>query len=117
MRLADIKGKRLLTTISTCTEAIGRVMEDEDVKALFTKEEAPEGEDARAFAMRRITKALPGILDRHADDIILALGTLASNTPEGRQAGMTVERYAEEGDVLTDLVSLLNDRDFLSFLA
>lgn len=117
MKLSEIKGERLLVTIAECVEPLGRIMEDEKVLELFKRRELPEGEDPSAFTVKRIVKALPALFGDHAKDLTVILGTIASNTPEGVASGMTVERYAEEGNYLADVRDLLADKDFIGFLA
>lgn len=116
MKLSDIKGERLLTTIAECIEPIGRIMDDDDIRELFTRRQVPDGDDAASFTVKRIMKALPALFGKHAHDMTIILGTIASNTPDGIACGMTVEKYAAEGNYLADARELLNDKDFIGFL-
>lgn len=116
MKLSDIKGERLLTTIADCITPITNILEDDDIREIFTKRAVPEGEDENSFTLKRIVKALPSLFGKHAHDMTIILGTIASNTPEGVCEGMTVEKYRECGNYLKDAGEILADKDFLGFL-
>ncbi len=112
MRLSDIKGKKLFEMLGAISAPLSRIVDDPEVVEVFERKAVPEGMDARRFAAKRLTDALPAIFGAHADDFCEILGTLAHAVdPE-----MTAERYAEEGDVVKDLGELVRDKAFLDFL-
>ena len=117
MSFSDIKGKRLLKVIADCAGPLSNIMSDQRVMDLLTRKECPDGVDPRSFMVQRTLDALPALFGDHADDLTEVLGIVAVNSPEGVESGLTVEQYAETGDVLGDLARLITDEAFTGFLA
>lgn len=111
MKLSDVKGERTLEVIAELVEPIANIAEDSDIAAMFKREAAPEGMEAREFFLQRMRKAVPALLKTHNEDVLQILSTIK---------GVSVDEYAKEmtlASVFGDMYELLTDQEFLSFLS
>lgn len=106
MKLSDVKGDRVLDALADMIEPIANIASDKEVTEMFKKKKVPEGMEAKAFLMQRLTKALTQLLKGHKKDMIAILSTIE---------GCSAEEYAEKLTFFTlvrDCTDLLNDKDF-----
>ena len=106
MKLSDVKGDRVFDVIADLIEPIANIASDKEATEMFKKKKVPEGMEAKAFLMQRLTKALPQLLKGHKQDVIAILSIIKGCSPE---------EYAEQMTFFTlvrDCTDLLNDKDF-----
>ena len=106
MKLSDVKGDRVFDVIADLIEPIANIASDKEATEMFKKKKVPEGMEAKAFLMQRLTKALTQLLKGHKKDMIAILSTIE---------GCSAEEYAEKLTLATlarDCADLLNDKAF-----
>lgn len=111
MRLSDIKGERLLDVIADIMEPIANIVLDDEVAAVFKREECPEGVDPRQFTIRKLTGAIPVAIKLHKADIIAVLAAVE---------GVPAAEYAEGLDIMALFNAVLDfakDDALLGFLS
>lgn len=111
MKFSDIKGDRVLDVIADIIDPIANMVQDKDVAAMFKREAVPEGMDARDFFAKRMCKGLPVLLKSHKADIIAILAAIEGVAPEQYAASLNLAK------LFTDVMELLTDDAFLSFLS
>lgn len=107
MKLSDVKGDRVFDIIADLIEPIANIASDKEATEMFKKKKVPDGMEAKAFLMQRLTKALPQLLKGHKKDMIAILSTIE---------GCSAEEYAEKLTLATlvrDCADLLNDKAFM----
>lgn len=107
MKLSDVKGDRVFDVIADLIEPIANIASDKEATEMFKKKKVPEGMEAKAFLMQRLTKALPQLLKGHKKDMIAILSIIKGCSPE---------EYAEQLTIFTlarDCADLLNDKAFM----
>ena len=109
MKLSDIKGDACLDVLADITVPIISLAQDEEVKALFSGNGCPEGEDRYQYATEQVKKGLPKLVKAHKAEVIQILAALDEKTPEEYADGLTLAK------LMADLVELLTDEDFGSF--
>lgn len=109
MRLSDIKGEKTLDIMADILELADSLMEDEHAKSLMSEIKKAKGsEDA---SVKALSKHAPAILrnEKYRKPIVSILASIA---------GVSYEEYAENGNVLGDVIELLTqDDDLACFLA
>ena len=111
MKLSDVRGERTLDVIADLIEPVASIASDPDAAALFRREKAPEGVEAKDFFVQRARRSAPKLLRDHKDDVIAVLSTIEGTDPE---------EYAESlnlAKLLRDLVELMTDEEFVAFLS
>lgn len=111
MKLSDIKGYRVLDVIADIIDPIANIAQDKDVAAMFKREAVPEGMDAHDFFAARMRKSVPALLKGHKSDIIAILAAIEGVAPEQYAASLNLAK------LFTDVMELLTDDAFLSFLS
>ena len=111
MRLSDIKGASVLDVLAEIADPVIEIAADKEAMAFFQASPPKEGQTAEQAFAERMGKAAPALLKGHQDAVIRVLAALDGTTPELYEEGMTM------ASVLLDLVELLTDRDFASFLS
>lgn len=107
MKLSDVKGDRVFDVIADLIEPIANIASDKEATEMFKKKKVPEGMEAKAFLMQRLTKALPQLLKGHKKDMIAILSTIED---------CSADEYAEKltlATLMRDCADLLNDKAFM----
>lgn len=107
MKLSEIRGERALEVIADLIEPIGKMAETESAKNLFKKEAAPEGEDPKKYAKRRLLKGIPSLIKENKSEIIAILAAVNNKTPE---------EYVKAFGLATlvkDALDLVGDSEFI----
>lgn len=95
-----LRGKAALIGMSKALPAMARITADKDALAKI-----------QSGGTENVTSAFSVLIESHADDILTILAAMA-----GRDA----EEYAENatpGEQLRDMISLVNDKEMMGFLA
>lgn len=111
MKLSDIKGERVLDVIADLIEPITNIAADDEATRLFKREACPDGKDPKQFMAERIKSSLPKLMKGHKDDLIAIMSTIEGVPEKEYRKNMTM------ASVINGLVELMNDKDFLAFLA
>ena len=107
MKLSDVKGERTLDVIADIIDPIANIAESDVAKELFARQKLPDGMDARAFAVKRIRKAVPKLLKNHKADILCIMASIV---------GKPYEQFVAETNLITlagELLELLGDNAFV----
>ena len=107
MKLSDIKGERTLDVIAEIIEPISNIAQDKQAAALFKREKAPKGMDARSFAIEKLKNAAVSLLKAHKNDIIAILAAIQ---------GVSAEEYTDTLNIaklMHDFVDIANDSEFI----
>ena len=108
MKLSDIKGERTLDVIAEIIEPISNIAQDKQAAALFKREKAPKGMDARSFAIEKLKNAAISLLKAHKNDIIAILAAIQ---------GIGAEEYAKSLNIaklVHDFIEIANDSEFIN---
>lgn len=108
MKLSDIKGERTLDVIAEIIEPISNIAQDKQAAALFKREKAPKGMDARSFAIEKLKNAAISLLKTHKHDIIAILAAIQ---------GVSAEEYAQSLNIaklVHDFIEIANDSEFIN---
>lgn len=111
MKLSDIKGERTFDVIAELIDPIANIASDDAVSRMFKRETCPEGVDPRKFMADRMRKSIPYLLKDHRSDIIDIMSCLK---------GVPRDEYVESLNMVSlvsDLVELMSDEEFISFLS
>lgn len=81
MKLSDIKGEAVFECAAALIEPVATIAADEKCAALFRGKRA-EGEDNKAFALRRLRESLPYLLKTYSKELIAILAALEGKAPE-----------------------------------
>ena len=111
MRLSEIKGERVFDVLADITAPVIGIASDGEALAFFKPQPPEEGETPEEAFARRMKVAAPALLKGHRDEMVAILAALDGVTPEEYAEGMTL------GGVLQDILELLTDKDFESFLS
>ena len=107
MRISDIKGERSLDFIADAMELVEKMSEDGRLDGIIDAIQK-SGEDSDA-ALRALCAKLPPVIRDYKAEVISLMASAA---------GVSREEYAENGEVLKDIIELLtSDLDTLAFLA
>lgn len=109
MKLSDIKGEACLDVLADITGPVIALVQDEDVKALFSGKGCPEGADRYQYATEQVKKGFPKLVKSHKSEFIQILAALDGKAPEEYAEDLTLAK------LMADLVELLTDEDFGSF--
>lgn len=109
MKLSDVKGEACLDVLADITAPVIALAQDEDVKALFSAKDCPDGMSPYEYATERVKKGLPKLVKSHKAEFIEILAALDGKAPEEYRDGLTLAK------LMADLVELLTDEDFGSF--
>lgn len=107
MKLSDIKGERTLDVIAEIIEPVSNIAQDKQAAALFKREKAPKGMDARSFAIEKLKNAAISLIKTHKNDIIAILAAIQ---------GVGVEEYTSALNIaklMHDFVEIANDSEFI----
>lgn len=107
MKLSEIKGERTLDVIAEIIEPISNIAQDKQAAALFKREKAPKGMDARSFAIEKLKNAAISLIKTHKNDIIAILAAIQ---------GVSVEEYTNTLNIaklMHDFVDIANDSEFI----
>lgn len=107
MKLSDIQGERTIDVIADVIDPICNIAEDKEAAALFRKEKAPEGMEAREFLIKRIRKSAPKLLKRHKKDVVSILSTIKDVSPEEYEKSMNLVSLTK------DFIELVTDKAFI----
>lgn len=108
MKLSDIKGTRALDIIADVMELAELMSDDDDFKAFLDDLKGIDGDGDKAVSV--MLKRIPPLM-RNAEYQRCIVSILASANE------VTYEEYAENGNVIKDLLELLiTDDDSLGFL-
>lgn len=109
MKLSDIKGERVFDVIADIIDPVVNIAQDEDAAELFKPRELPEGMEPWMFFLSRVKKSLPPLLKAHRDDFVTILATIEGVPNEVYMEDMTLSK------LLSDVIGLVTDREFMSF--
>lgn len=107
MKLSEIKGERTLDVIAEIIEPISNIAQDKQAAALFKREKAPKGMDARSFAIEKLKNAAISLIKTHKNDIISILAAIQ---------GVSAEEYTDTLNIaklMHDFVEIANDSEFI----
>lgn len=111
MRLSDVKGARVLEVLAEIAEPVISIASDKEATAFFTGIKPKKGQTQEEAFAQRMREGAPALLKGHGDDIVRILAALDGVEPSEYEDNMTL------ASVLEDLLELLTDRDFTSFLS
>lgn len=109
MKLSDIKGDRAIDVVADLIDPVCNIAQDPATKDLMTVKEVPEGANVYELAVQRLRKHVPALIKAHKNDLVAIFSALE---------GVPQEEYKESlsfAKLLSDVVVLLNDREFLQF--
>ncbi len=90
-------------------EPVVSIAEDDSAAAIFKPEEKPEGMDNWKFFLSRIKKNLPALVRGHKRELVAIMAAVNDVKPEEYMEELTIPK------LLSDLVELLTDQEFVSF--
>ena len=108
MKLSDIKGERTLDVIAEIIEPISNIAQDKQAAALFKREKAPKGMDARSFAIEKLNNAASSLIKTHKNDIMAILAAIQ---------GVSVDEYTDTlniAKIMHEFVEIANDSEFIN---
>lgn len=111
MRLSEVRGERVFDVMADLIPPLCKIATDKDVKSLLKRRNVPKGMDARDFVLKRVQQAGPKIIKAHKDDLIDVLCIIGGTDRAEYVEGMTLM------SLWADVMELLNDEDFIGFLA
>ena len=111
MRLSEVRGERVFDVMADLIPPLCKIATDKDVKSLLKRRNVPKGMDPRDFVLKRVQQAGPKIIKAHKDDLIDVLCIIGGTDRAEYVEGMTLM------SLWADVMELLNDEDFISFLA
>lgn len=104
MKLSDVKGARTLDVVANAMEPIVSIVNDDELKALFSK-------GKKTDPQKLLKEIVPLLLKSHRDDIIAIFAAVEGVSPEEYAENMTL------ASLLQDVYEVLTDEELLAFLA
>lgn len=111
MRLSDVKGARVLDVLAEIADPAINIVTDKDATALFTGIKPKKGQTQHEAFAERMRKGVPALLRSHRDDVVRILAALDGVDAKEYEESMTL------ASVMEDLLELLTDQEFASFLS
>lgn len=109
MKLSEIKGERVFDVIAEVIDPIVSIAQDKEAAELFAPKEKPKDVEPWDFFLQRVRKSLPKLLKDHKDDFVTIMASVNNTTPKEYTKNMTL------ATLLSDVVELVTDREFVSF--
>lgn len=111
MRLSEIRGERVFDVIADIIEPACNIATDPVASRFFKRETAPEGEDARTFALEKAKEVMPVLMRTHKSDLVAILAAVEGKDAESYMKELTMPA------LIKGVYEMLTDEDLLPFLS
>ena len=109
--MSDIRGARVLEVLAEIAEPVISIASDKEATAFFTGIKPKKGQTQHEAFAERMRKGVPALLKGHRDDVVRILAALDGVDAKEYEESMTL------ASVMEDLLELLTDQEFASFLS